>query len=253
MGIGGPLDQGPILSEAQFYIDEIERRAGEAERKRQGWITTRDLILELVVIFLIGAEIYFGITGGNQQLAVMKTLSASADQQLGLLKKMNANAEQTAKALTDLTRQQQTAITTQQQTLQMVTQMSGSLQTELGLNFKPAITLVYDPSQKKLVFQNVGKTNLFLWGSQFEGGPRESLPEPRIVAPTSSYALTASPLWDTEASALTKGNADRKRFDLNIKTADQKKYIASFFLVFTWQDDKMVLNVQMIGIDQRDW
>src|SRR4051794_25204202 len=81
----------PDLSAAQFFIDEIERRAGESERTRQRWITTRDLILELVVIVLIGAELYYGISGGNQQLIVMGTLNTSAGQQLELIKKMNTN------------------------------------------------------------------------------------------------------------------------------------------------------------------
>jgi hypothetical protein len=243
----------PDLSAAQFFIDEIERRAGEAERKRQSWITTRDLLLEVVVIVLIGAEIYFGIMGGNQQLDALRKLNINAGQQYQLLQTMNKNAEQTAKALTDLTQEQQTAVATQQQTLQMVTEMNSSLRTELGLNFKPALTLIPEPSTKRLAFQNVGKTNLFIWGSKVEGAPPEVLPEPRIVAATTTYLLDVTALWAIESAALTKGNTDRKRLELNLKAADQKKYVASFFLVFAWQEDKLTMNVQVTGIEQKDW
>jgi uncharacterized phage infection (PIP) family protein YhgE len=153
----------PDLSAAQFFIDEIERRAGDAERKRQRWITTRDLLLEVVVIILIGAEIYFSIVGGNQQLDALQKLNTNTTQQLQLLQTMNANAEQTAKALKNLTEQQQTALTTQQQTLQMVTQMNGALQNQLGLNYVPEVTLLFDESAKEFILQNHGKTSLALW------------------------------------------------------------------------------------------
>ncbi len=247
------LEDGLILTEAQFFIDEIERRAGDAERKRQSRIATRDLILELVVIALIGAELIYAIHGGNQQLDVLQKLNTNAGQQLQLLQTMNANAEQTARALTGLTQQQQTAVTTQQQTLQMVTQMNGSLRTELGLNFKPAVTLVFDESGKRLVFQNVGKTNLFLWGTKTDELRPEMAPEPRVVAPSTNYSIWVGPMWDAESKVLTKGNTDRKRLEMYVKASDQKTYVASFFLVFAWQDEKMLLNVQMIGIEQKDW
>lgn len=62
-----------LLMEARFYLDEIERR--EHDR-----VSTRDLMLELVVIVLIGLELYFGITGGNAQLKVLEKLNTSASQ-----------------------------------------------------------------------------------------------------------------------------------------------------------------------------
>jgi hypothetical protein len=66
----GSHEKPALLIEAQFYLDEIEHR-------KQDKVAFRDLILELVVIFLIALELYFGITGGNQQLNVLKQLGAS--------------------------------------------------------------------------------------------------------------------------------------------------------------------------------
>jgi hypothetical protein len=66
----GSHEKPALLTEARFYMDEIERR-------KQDKVAKRDLYLELVVIALIALELFFGITGGNQQLNVLKQLSTS--------------------------------------------------------------------------------------------------------------------------------------------------------------------------------
>lgn len=63
--IGG-LDKPALLLEAQFYMNEMERR-------HQTWISWRDLILEVVIIVLIGAEIWLG----NKQDTVLGQLQSS--------------------------------------------------------------------------------------------------------------------------------------------------------------------------------
>jgi hypothetical protein len=66
----GSHEKPALLIEAQFYLDEIEHR-------KQDKVARRDLILELVVIALIALELYFAITGGNQQLKVLNQLETS--------------------------------------------------------------------------------------------------------------------------------------------------------------------------------
>lgn len=251
---GGQITSTPDLGAAQFFIDEIERRAGEAERKRQRWITTRDLILELVVILLIGAELYYGIRGGNEQLAVLGRLNTSAGQQLDLLKKMNTNAEQTAAILRNLSGEQERALTAQQQTLQMTTQMNGALQTQLGLTFVPEITLIYDEQMKSLIFQNFGKANVMMWGTKLEPEDRLMVPEPRIIIPSSGYKFSS--IEDTLkvlSQQIPKGGSKQVRYDVYLKNAKDKKYTASYFLIFVWKGDTLSLNVQMIGIKPEEW
>src|SRR2546430_8667826 len=53
-----------LLQEAQFYMSELERRAGSR-------IALRDLLLEIVVIFLIGGEILLGIKAGRDEDKLM--------------------------------------------------------------------------------------------------------------------------------------------------------------------------------------
>jgi hypothetical protein len=242
---GGTFTIKPDLGDAQFFIDEIERR----KQSRTG---LRDLILELIVIVLIGAELYYGIHGGNQQLAVLQTLNASAGQQLAVLQKLNASADDTAKTMKSLREEQDGTLTAQQQTLQIITQMNGALQTELGLNFAPALTITYDESQKWLVFQNFGKTRLALWGSKLNGiGDINT--EPRIIAQGTGYKLPVEDVLKVESARVPKDGNEKLTFDVYLKTADDKSYVANYYLVFTWKNDTLTINTQMIGIKQEKW
>jgi hypothetical protein len=242
----GKLDQGPILSEAQFYIDEIERR-------NQSRTARRDLILEIVVIVLIGLELYFGITGGNQQLAVLQKMDKSAGQQLEDLQKLNTSADETARITKSLREEQDVALATQQQTLQMIVQMNGALQTQLGLNFSPALTLIYDESQKALIFQNLGKTNVFIWGEKWDGQAAATNPQPRIIAAGAAYKFPAEDILKTESLKLPKGASETVALDIYLKTANGKKYTSSYLVIPTWKNDVLTVNVQQVGIKPGNW
>jgi hypothetical protein len=249
----GGLDQGPILSASQFYIDEIERRAGEAERRRQSRIALRDFILELVVIILIGGELYFGITGGNQQLSALEKLNTNAGQQLTLLQKMNASADETARTMKSLSAEQDAALTTQQQTLQIITQMNGALQTQLGLSFTPELTVTFDEPSKLLLFQNFGKTNLFMWGMKTADEAKEMSPEPRIIVPGAGYKIPADDQLKARSERVPKGGSEQQRLDVYLKTANEKKFTASYLLFYVWKNDALIINVHMVGIKPEGW
>ena len=101
----GSSEKPALLIEAQFYLDEIEHR-------KQDEVARRDLILELVVIVLIALELYFGITGGNQQLKVLKQLGTSTGA--------------TASALSSLAEEQKATLTAIQEAIKG-TQAPGEL------------------------------------------------------------------------------------------------------------------------------
>lgn len=105
------------LVEAQFYIDEIERRAERQDRRETSRIATRDLILEIIVIVLIGVEIYIGwkaIQAGNvdsdKQAGILSTLKQSVDA-------LNNSTAQTARETVALSNAQAQALETEKQTL----------------------------------------------------------------------------------------------------------------------------------------
>lgn len=74
------------LAEAQFCLAELERRDQAAERKHTRWIEPRDLVLELVIIFLISWEIRFAHTEGKAQLEVLNNLQTSSAATAEVLK-----------------------------------------------------------------------------------------------------------------------------------------------------------------------
>jgi hypothetical protein len=106
----GTLDKAGILAEAQFYLREIDRRY-------ESWISLRDLVLEIVVIVLIGLELYFGITEGNKQAMI--------------LNQMNTSTTATATAMGNLLTAQQNSLTEQTKSLDSLKQMNDKLQTSL--------------------------------------------------------------------------------------------------------------------------
>ncbi len=64
----GGLDKPALLLEAQFYMNEMDRR-------HQTWISRRDLMLEMAVIVLIGVEI---LLGGKQDAVLTQLQSSTA-------------------------------------------------------------------------------------------------------------------------------------------------------------------------------
>ena len=77
-----------VLAKAQFYLRQLEHRW-------DSWVSTRDLILELVVIALIGGEIYMGVRQERQQ---MQNFNA----QQAVLQNLQTSSQATAEKLTSL-------------------------------------------------------------------------------------------------------------------------------------------------------
>jgi hypothetical protein len=70
----GELDRPALLLEAQFYMNEMDRR-------HDNWIAWRDFILEVIVIGLIGMEILLG----DQQTKILQNLSTSSSATVKVL------------------------------------------------------------------------------------------------------------------------------------------------------------------------
>lgn len=83
-----PVDRLAILQEAQFYTRELERRIDSR-------VSIRDFVLEIVVIALIGWEIYMGYWQDAQQ-------SAQFEKQQEVMTKLEQSADATAATLTAL-------------------------------------------------------------------------------------------------------------------------------------------------------
>ena len=113
-GVGGaptPWELQPaLLLQAQFYMNEVDRRHDAS-------IVRRDFILELIIIFLIVAEIVFGIVEGNKQANILNL--------------MNTSTAATATAMADLRTAQQESLTQQTKSLESLNQMNDKLKTSV--------------------------------------------------------------------------------------------------------------------------
>jgi hypothetical protein len=121
------------LSNAQFYLSEIERRTQAKEREEQGRIATRDFRLELIVIVLIGLEIIIGVWGivagyreaGKQDVAFGK-LKDSVDA-------LNVSTNNTAENINKLTQAQDSALIVQKKSLATISSMNSAMKGQLDV------------------------------------------------------------------------------------------------------------------------
>src|SRR5437764_7667331 len=135
----GGLDKPALLLEAQFYMNEMERR-------HDSWIALRDLLLEIVVILLIGWEIWMSYRGERLQ-------TKDFDAESVVFQNLENSSAATAATLTSLRG------TTEA--------MSGAVQKELELFYDLELTVVYEEGQKKITIENHGRTNVAVWGMHF--------------------------------------------------------------------------------------
>jgi hypothetical protein len=111
----GSTEKPALLIEAQFYIDEIERRKQDKIAARDYRLEKVVIFLEVIVIILIGLE----LLDGNKQLTVLDSLNTSADA--------------TARAMKSVQKAQEDALGTQKETLHTIGQMNAAMQNQLEL------------------------------------------------------------------------------------------------------------------------
>jgi hypothetical protein len=131
--------KGPAyLMQAQFYMRELEHR-------RDSWVSTRDLILELLVIALIGWEIQMGYRGERLELQ-------NFEKEQAVFANLQASSAATAGTLIAL---QETS-----------KQMNEAVQKELAVSYEVSLNVKYDITSDRILITNEGRTNVALWGSK---------------------------------------------------------------------------------------
>jgi hypothetical protein len=118
-------ERGPLYSQAEFYMRELEHR-------RDSWVSIRDFVLETVVIILIGLELWFGAYEGNKQRAILNDLQESSAATVSMLASLQTTTEQ----------------------------MNAAAQNQLSLNYEVSLGLVVDAFNSDLQIINSGRTSL---------------------------------------------------------------------------------------------
>ncbi len=141
------------LMEAQFYMSELDRR-------HDSWISLRDLILEIVVIVLIGGEIWLAWKQGKDEDTLM-------DKQNAVLANLQTSSSATANTLGKL------------ETTTEV--MNGAIQRQLGILSQVSLAITFDIGQRRINITNNGNQNLELWGNRLADQKPTIDNEPRII------------------------------------------------------------------------
>jgi hypothetical protein len=128
-------DRDKYYSEARFYVDEIERRS-------TSWVSIRDFVLEVVVIALIGWEIYMGYRQETQQ-------SQSFQQEQAIWKNMEASSDATAKQSQATARQLESVNQSMEST-------KNAVQGQLAVSYDPSVLVQFLATQMLHVLNNGG-------------------------------------------------------------------------------------------------
>ena len=120
------------------------------------------------------------------------------------------------------------------------------------LEYKYAISLDVIYYNKRLEIYNSGKTNLFFYGSQFNGWPRE-MGEPFIISPEMPY-YHLTDLFENELVRIFGRNWRGSRtFTVFIKDTIQREHTAKFVFRITITDGQVTIGVQNSSILRSNW
>ena len=87
--------KAPLMLEAQFYMQEMDRRDSSKDRRRDLW-------LEVVVIVLIGIEIVLSLVGMKIAIQEGNAQATLTEKQTGILTSLQQSSSDTAQTLKGL-------------------------------------------------------------------------------------------------------------------------------------------------------
>jgi hypothetical protein len=191
---GGSWNQRAAkLLESQFYMQELDRRHGSS-------VSIRDLLLEIVVIVLIGAELWMAY----QQDDVLKTLQSNAAATANTLKALQGTMEA----------------------------MNAGMQRKLGAFSAVSVDITYSSATKQLQIVNSGAQDIALWRYQFDGRLPQRYKPGLDIYRGASYELEED-LY-VKRNRVKPGDIMTEPLILDIKSEDGREYEARAVIQYQW-------------------
>ena len=133
--------------------------------------------------------------------------------------------------------------------------MNGALQTQLGLNFAPALTLVYDHTAAGRLFSKISARRTCSCGeANCRGDTARVESEPRIIAPSTGYKLPVGIFSQIESTRVPKGGSEKLHCYVFLKTANGKTTILPATTYYLNGNTRRYYNyTQQIGIKLEGW
>jgi hypothetical protein len=207
------------VSQAQFFLAELDRRKQAKERLEGEKIAARDYKLELWVIGLIGAELILALVG-----IVVGWVEGS--KQMDVLDKLNKSGAETVATLTTLQKEQEAALETQKHTLENITAMNDALQDETDFHLTEAIQYsggATGPNHQEVDFANMGGIILLFCGSKFGNDAPTMRQRPTSLNPGGSVPFDITRLVDKTMGVATQASIP---FELYLQRLNGTKYVA---------------------------
>jgi hypothetical protein len=239
---GDDVEKQRHLSQAQFYLSELDRREQASERSDSKRIARRDFWLEITVIVLIGAELVIALMGYRE-----------GDRQIAILGKLNQSSAATAATLTAVREAQEASLETQKHTLEDIADMNNELQSESDLNLVDVLQYSGGDSEGRFVIGNRGRVTLLLWGSRFDGQAAVMQKEASSIPYGGSYTFNLSQL--SKKVLGNNGDAPQRvvSFELYLKAGSGKKYIGKSSFQIARVKGNLSIYCQSIYITRKEW
>ncbi|HXZ11439.1 MAG TPA: hypothetical protein VEG64_03515 [Candidatus Sulfotelmatobacter sp.] len=221
----GPVDRPGHLAEAEFYMRELAQR-------RDSWVSIRDLVLEVVVIILIGWEIWLSYRAEGMQKDNFKT-----EQQVF------EHLEESSRATAD-------SLVAVKGTMEG---MNTALQRQLALYYDVSVNVVYEQDTKDLLFSNNGRTNVSLWGVMIERGGYLPGNEGRTIPPGGSYKIELPQILDLMNSRFPKPAEGFIAFEVYLKNEKNEEFVLHGYFAMHWKNDVGKVGTQTASIMPERW
>ncbi len=215
-------EKGPAyLMEAQFYMRELEHR-------RDSWVSIRDLLLEIVVILLIGWEIWMGYRSEDLQTKNFKAEKEVFD-----------NVKTSSGATAD-------TLVAAKGTMEA---MKLSLEKQVALFYDVQVNVIYNEGTKELILINNSRSNVTVWAHRVgvDSAPMQKYLKPVVITPTGTLEFGLDEYGKQISGQLPKGASQTFRFTFFVKNEKQERFTLSGDLVAAWHGDAFYFITQSQG------
>jgi len=220
-----PVDRLAVLQEAQFYSQELDRR-------HDSWVSIRDFILEIVVIGLIGWEIFLGYRQERFQ-------SITFAQQQEVLKNLQQSSAATAGTLVALEETSE--------------QMNEAVQKELAVAYEVSLNVKYDITSDRILITNEGRTNVALWGSKVGKSGIVMEKTPRTLTPNVPYSIPGPEVAAGLSGVLPPGGFRPLPFVMSVKNERGEEFVAHYEFVALTMVGPLQIQPIMVSITPFEW
>jgi hypothetical protein len=126
-------------------------------------------------------------------------------------------------------------------------------QKQLSLNYAISVDIWYDAPTKRIIVENRGKTNIYLWGTKTGSGRICIGKNPRVISPKTSYYLFFDHIEKEILQKLGPNAESHIPFEIFITNEKKEKFNVKYLLQVVIVKNSLTIHTQNIGIFKMDW